>query len=98
MLECTIYHNLLNSVMVILYSKFSDTELHVRTFPTSSTLSGFGSINLLLVGFSRTSPFILPLVKIVPLIDHTISVGHGGSAVTKQHRKQKGLLSGRGYD
>lgn len=84
--------------MVIPYWKLPDTELHVRTFPTSSTLPGFGSINLLLIGLIRTSPFILPLVKIVPLSDHTTSVGHGGSGVVKQHRKQKGLLNGTGYD
>ena len=84
--------------MVIPYSNWPDDELHVRTFPTSNTLSGFSRINTLLLGFSRTPPFILPLVNIVPLSDHITSVGHGGSAVIKQHRRQKGLLSGTGYD
>ena len=98
MLEYDVYYNLLNSTMIIPYLNWPDDELHVKTFPTSSILSGFGRISTLLLGFRRTSPFILPLVNIVPLSDHITSVGHGGSALIKQHRRQKGLLSGRAYD
>ena len=72
--------------MVIPYSNWPDDELHVRTFPTSNTLSGFSRINTLLLGFSRTPPFILPLVNIIlSLSGHITSVGHGLHAVIKQH-------------
>ena len=85
MLEYDVYYNLLNSAMVILYSNWPDDELHVKTFPISSILSGFGRISILLLGFRRTSPFILPLVNIVPLSDHITSIGHGGLAIIIQH-------------
>ena len=59
-------------------------------------MPGFGNIKRASESI-RTLPLILPLVNRVLSRNHITVEGHG-VPVVKQHRKQKGLFSGTGYD
>ena len=77
-----IYYNLLNFVIVT--SCCSPCAVHDKTFPTLSTLPGFGSINTV-SELIRTLPLTLPLVNRVPSSDHIAVGGHAGDLIKEQH-------------
>ena len=65
---------------------------------TLSILSGFSIIKVfLLTGSIRTCPFILPLVKLFPFNDHTVSEGNV-SLPLNPHLKQRVLTNGSAND
>ena len=90
-----VYYNLLNFVIVT--SCCSLCAVHDKTFPTLSTLSGFGSIKIA-SKLIRTLPLTLPLVNGVPSSDHVAVGGHAGDPLKEQHSEQKGMFSGTEYD
>ena len=90
------YINLLNSAIIIVCSPGTDAEVHLKVSLILSTAIGFDIIKVLVLCVLlsiRTSPFILPLFKMLPFSDHTIS--EGKPSPVNPHRKQRGLLSGR---
>ena len=88
------YNDLLNIDIVIVYSPGIDGEVHLKLSPTLSILSGFNIIKVFsLTGSIITCPFILPLVKVFPFNDHTVSEGNG-SLPLNPHLKQRVLING----
>ena len=88
------YNDLLNIDIVIVCSPGIDVEVHLKLSPILSILSGFSIIKVfLLTGSIRTCPFILPLVKLFPFNDHTISEGNGFPPLNP-HLKQRVLING----
>ena len=81
----------LNSAIIMLCSPGALAEVHVKVSLTLSTLAGFSRIIVFSLSI-RTSPFILPLVKVFPFNDHTVSEGNPTSP--NPHLKQRGLVSG----
>ena len=74
----------------MLYSPGALAEVDVKVSLSLSTLAGFSRIIAFLLSI-RTSPFILPLVKVFPFNDHTASEGY--PARPNPHFKQRGTLS-----
>ena len=91
----------MNSAIVIVCSPFTTgAEEHLKVSPRLSILSGFNIIKVFWFGSTgsiRTSPFILPLVKVFPFNDHTVSEGNGLEP-TNPHVKQRVLTNGSAND